>query len=100
MLATLRIQCAGLLNSPSAVHVGSGFSFGFASTPNGLLAFFNLAGYIENRLDGSRMPYTGTSSATFNGIAETAELTASLPVQTPYSATFPLLPFRSRDQSY
>ena len=65
-----------------------GSPYTFTTTPNGLVASFNVDGYVLNTNDGSKTPYTGTFSATFNGVTSVSQLT--LPLQTPVSATFSL----------
>ncbi len=67
-----------------------GSPFSFTNTPNGLVASFNVDGYVLNTTTSARTNYTGTFSATFNGITSVSDLTAVLPVQTPFSATFTL----------
>ncbi|MBV8833467.1 MAG: PEP-CTERM sorting domain-containing protein [Acidobacteriaceae bacterium] len=67
-----------------------GTPFTFTNTPNGLVASFNVDGYILDISSGAKTNYTGTFSATFNGVMSSADLLAALPVQTPFSATFTL----------
>ena len=77
----------------TAVLQGSyapGSPYTFTTTPNGLVASFNVDGYVLNTTDQSQTPFTGTFSATFNGVTSVSELT--LPLQTPVSATFSLTP--------
>jgi hypothetical protein len=62
--------------------------FTIATTTNGLTAQFNVDGYILNTTTGATTNYTGTFSATFNGITDVNQLASALPITTPYSATF------------
>ncbi len=66
--------------------------FTIGSTTNGLTASFNVDGYVLNTTTGATTNYTGTFSATFNGITDLTTLTTNLPIQTPFSATFTLIP--------
>ena len=67
-----------------------GSPYVFTNTPNGLVASFGIDGYVLNTTDSSKTAYTGTFSATFNGITDIAQL--ALPTQTPISATLSLTP--------
>jgi PEP-CTERM motif len=70
----------------------AGSPFTFTNTPNGLVASFNVDGYLLNTGTQARTNYTGTFSATFNGTTDLSTLVGSLPLQTPFSATFSLTP--------
>jgi hypothetical protein len=59
------------------------------NTPVGANAAFDVGGYVLNTNDGSETFFTGVFSATFSGMT-VAELLASLPVETTFSATFSL----------
>ncbi len=67
--------------------------FTLTQTPTALgdstTASFAVNGYILNSNDNSQTPYTGIFSATFAGYS-IAQLTSSLPVNTPFSGTFAL----------
>jgi len=67
-----------------------GTPFNFTMTPNGLVASFDVDGYVLDKTSYAKTAYTGTFSATFNGIMDISALT--LPQQTPFSATFTLNP--------
>jgi hypothetical protein len=56
-------------------------------TPTGAVASFDVTGFVYDTNTRGRQNYTGTFSATFNG-ETVAQLLTSLPVNTPYSATF------------
>jgi hypothetical protein len=64
--------------------------FIITQTTNGLVAQFNVDGYVLNTVTGATTNYTGTFSATFNGITDVNTLASNLPITTPYSATFTL----------
>lgn len=72
----------------------TGSPFTFTNTPTGLVASFNVNGYLMNTATSARSNYTGTFSATFNGF-DLSTLVGALPVQTPFSATFTLIPIPS-----
>jgi hypothetical protein len=63
--------------------------FTLSDTANGATASFDVDGYILNTTDNTQTMYTGLFSATFDGYT-VAQLVSSLPVQTPFSATFAL----------
>jgi len=67
-----------------------GSPFSFMNTPNGVIAFFNIDGYLLNTITSQKTNYTGTFSATFNGVMSVSDLLTVLPIQTPFSATFTL----------
>lgn len=66
--------------------------FIITQTSNGLVAQFNVDGYVLNTTTNTTTNYTGTFSATFNGITDVNALASALPITTPYSATFSLSP--------
>lgn len=68
----------------------TGSPFTVTTTPNGLIVSFNVDGFVLNTANSAKTNYTGTFSATFNGITNIADLAGALPVQTPFSATFSL----------
>jgi len=66
-----------------------GSPFTLTDTPNGVVASFNVDGYVLDNSSNALTNYTGTFSATFNGVSS-AQLISSLPIDTPFSATFSL----------
>jgi len=65
--------------------------FNLQDTNTGFTANFNVAGNVINNTDGSVSPFTGTFSATFNGVSyqtDLATIAAGGTVTNPYSATF------------
>ena len=66
-----------------------GSPFTLTDTPNGVVASFNVDGYILDKTSSAVTDYTGTFSATFNGVSS-SQLVSSLPLTTPFSATFSL----------
>jgi hypothetical protein len=69
-------------------NFAGGSPFNFTETPNGLVASFDVDGYVLDTNTNAKTQYTGTFSATFNGIMSVSSL--DLPQQTPFSATFTL----------
>ena len=69
--------------------LATGSPFTLTDTPNGVVASFNVDGYILDKTSSAVTDYTGTFSATFNGTSE-SQLISSLPIDTPFSATFSL----------
>ncbi len=66
-----------------------GSPFTLTDTPNGVVASFNVDGYVLDSTSNAVTDYTGTFSATFNGTTM-SQLVSSLPITTPFSATFSL----------
>jgi len=65
--------------------------FNLQDTNTGFTANFNVAGNVINNTDGSVSPFTGTFSATFNGVSYQTDLAIIAEggtVSNPYSATF------------
>lgn len=67
----------------------AGSPFDFQQTSNGAVASFNVDGYVWNTTTSSMTDFTGTFSATFNGLS-VSELTnpANLPQDTAFTGTF------------
>ena len=66
-----------------------GSPFTLTQTDTGVTATFNVLGFVLDTSTNVETPYSGIFSATFSGVT-IAELTQTLPVTTPFSATFSL----------